>query len=132
MFNIFNKKPCNDPELLKRIQEDGIDYAALRFSQILIRDYLTRRIDAYNFILQELDGARQGNEQAKNFALASGIDSKEYIGTLKLDTPHLDSAQDFLIALSAKLHPKMDISISLKLKILENLMKYYGIGKYEL
>ena len=47
MFNIFNKKPCNDPELLKRIQEDGIDYAALRFSQILIRDYLTRRIDAY-------------------------------------------------------------------------------------
>ena len=79
-----------------------------------------------------LDGARQGNEQAKNFALESGIDSKEYIGTLKLDTPHLDSAQDFLIALSAKLHPKMDISISLKLKILENLMKYYGIGKYEL
>lgn len=41
MFDFFNKKEVDDPSLLEQIIKDGVDYAAERFSSILMQDFLT-------------------------------------------------------------------------------------------
>ena len=78
MFGFFNKKEVDDPALLQQITKDGVDYAATRFSSILIKDYLTTSSLAYGFVMQELDGARQGNDLSIKFVKNSGVAESEY------------------------------------------------------
>lgn len=129
MFGIFNKKKVNDPVFLKRITEDGISHAAERFSSILMRDSLPTGSLAHEFVMQELDGARQGDKSSVKFAKNSGVPESRYKGSLNHDTPELDKAQEFMQMITSKLYPRMDIIVPLRIEIVKNIMEAYGIGQ---
>ena len=129
MFGIFNKKKVNDPVFLKRVTEDGVIYAAERFSSILMRDSLTTSSLAHEFVMQELDGAHQGDNLSVKFVENSGVPESKYKGSLKHDTPELDGAQDFMHMITSKLYPRMDIIVPLRIEIVKNIMEAYGIGQ---
>jgi len=129
MFGIFNKKKVNDPVFLKRITEDGISHAAERFSSILMRDSLPTGSLAHEFVMQELDGARQGDKSSVKFAENSGVPESRYKGSLNHDTPELDKAQEFMQMITSKLYPRMDIIVPLRIEIVKNIMEAYGIGQ---
>ncbi len=121
-----------DTQLYEQIKADGIDHASKRFSQILIRDFLTNESLAYEFVLQELDGARNGTEYAKQFVKDSGIPPSEYHGHLSNDTPELDKAQLFFVAISMKLQSiDLDFSVELRVNVVNKIMQYYNLGRYD-
>lgn len=128
MFGFLNNKKVNDPALLKQIKKDGVGHAGQRFSSILMRDFLTTNSLAYSFVMQELDGARQGNDLSIKFVKDSGVAEYEYKGSLNQDTPELDMAQEWMQMLTSKLYPRMDIIVPLRLEIVKNIMEKYGIG----
>lgn len=130
MFGLFKKKKVNDPDFLKRIEKDGVDYVAKRMSEILIENGLPNKEIAYEFILQELDGARQGNNYAQDFAKNCGIPKGAYFGSLKNDTPELDIAQNIIQNISSRLMPMMDLAVELRIKIVNNVMQEFEFGKY--
>lgn len=131
MFEWFKKRKVNDPQLLEKIKSDGVKHAGKRFAEVIIDQHQLDSETAYLFILQELDGARQGDLIAKNFALNSGIDKSEYIGAMQSDMPEeVDNASMFLVALTQRLLPEMDIIRDLRLEILDNVMKIFYLGKY--
>ena len=132
MFDFLNKKEVEDPALLKQIIKDGVDYAAERFSSILMQDYLTTSSLAYGFVMQELDGARQGNDLSIEFVKNSGVAESEYKGSLNNDTPELDIAQEWMQMLTSKLYPRMDVIVPLRLGIVKGVMKKYNIGSNQL
>ena len=74
MFGMFKKKQKSDLERL--IEKDGIEYAAKRFSEIILQKMPTAEI-AYQFVLEEIEAASQGNETAIRFARNSGISQQE-------------------------------------------------------
>ena len=129
MFGFFNKKKVNDPVFLKRIKEDGIIHAAESLSSILMRDSLTTSSLAHEFVMQELDGARQGDKSSVKFAENSGVPESRYKGSLNHDTPELDKAQEFMQMITSKLYPRMDIIVPLRIEIVKNIMEAYGIGQ---
>ena len=130
MFSFFNKKKVDDPALLDQIIEDGVDYAAERFSSILMENFLTTRSLAYEFVMQELDGARQGNDFSIKFVENSGVAEYEYIDSLNHDTPELDKAQAYMQMIASKLYPRMDIVVPLRIGMVECVMRRYDIGKF--
>lgn len=131
MLNFLkNKKKPQNPELLKVITEDGIDHASDRFAEIIIQRYLSSRFVAYEFVLQELDGASYGSKEPLSFVKNSGVSASEYKGSLNKDTPYLDDAQAFINNLSFMLYPREDVSVPLRLAIVDKIMAYHQIGKY--
>ena len=130
MFGIFNKKKVNDPVFLKRITEDGISHAAERFSSILMRDSLPTGSLAHEFVMQELDGARQGNDFSIKFVENSGVAEYEYRDSLNHDTPELDKAQAYMQMIASKLYPRMDIVVPLRIGMVECVKRRYDIGKF--
>lgn len=132
MFGFSKKKQiCKNMELYQKIQEDGVEYASSRFAHILMRDFLKNSNLAYQFLLQELDGASCGNEQAVNFVKNSGISSSEYSGALRKDMPNeVEEASLFLVGISMELQPLQDFIVELRLAILNEMMKFYKFGKY--
>ncbi len=63
---------------------------------------------AYQFILEELDGASQGNAAAQAFARNSGIPASTYSGALGNSNSEIDGPegpQQLLLALSMQLMP---------------------------
>lgn len=130
MFSFLNKKEVDDPALLDQIIKDGVGYAAERFSSILMHDFLTTSSLAYGFVMQELDGARQGNDLSIKFVKNSGVAESEYKGSLNQDTPELDMAQEWMQMLTSKLYPRMDVIVPLRLGLVECIMKRYNIGRF--
>lgn len=132
MFDFFNKKEVDDPALLEQIIKDGVDYAAERFSSILMQDFLTTSSLAYGFVMQELDGARQGNDLSIEFVKNSGVAESEYKDSLNQNTPELDLSQEWMQLLTSKLYPRMDVIVPLRLGIVKCVMEKYNIGETSL
>lgn len=131
MFGMFKKKQQSDLE--KLIEKDGIDYAAKRFSEIILRKLSTTEI-AYQFILEEIEAASQGNDTAINFARNSGISPYEYKGSMSNSRPEVDGPdgpQQFLLALYMQLQSNADLVVRLRTRIVDNIMKSFSFGKYK-
>ena len=131
MFGMFKKQQKSDLE--KQIEKDGIEHAAKRLSEILLRKLPTTDI-AYQFVLEELDGASQGNHKAISFARNSGVSPHEYRGSLTKSTPEIDGPdgpQQFLTIVCAQLQPNMDLAVDLRVMIVDNIMQYFSFGKYK-
>lgn len=133
MFGLFGKKPvCKNVELYNQIQNDGIDYAGSRFAAVMIDNWLTDYDLAYDFVMQELDGASLGNDLARNFVRESGISPLQYRGALSIEAAsEVESASNFLMQLSSELQPKKDMIIELRLSIVKNIMAFYEIGNHD-
>lgn len=128
MFGLFKKKS----QLEQLIAKDGIEHASARFAEIVSQKLPTREI-AYKFILEELDGASQGNEASQGFARNSGIPATAYSGGLgnsnvEIDGP--DGPQQLLLALSMQLMPNQALMAEFRCRVDDNVMKRFRLGKY--
>lgn len=131
MFGMFKK--AQKSELEKAIEKDGIEYAAKRFSEIILRKLPTAEI-AYQFILEEIEAASQGNETAIKFARNSGISPQEYKGAMRSSRPEVDGPdgpQQFILALCMQLQPNVELVVDLRTKIVDNVMRALSFGKYK-
>ena len=128
VFGLFKKKT----QLEQLIAKDGIEHATERFAEIISRKLPTTEI-AYEFILEELDGASQGNEASKRFAESSGIPATEYKGALSNSNPDVDGAdgpQQLLLRLSLELLQNQALMAEFKCKVDDKVMKRFRLGKY--
>ena len=127
MFNIFRKKT----QVEKLLATDGIEHATERFSQIVSRKLTTRQI-AYQFILEELDGASRGNAASQQFARNSGIASAEYRGALDSSIPEVDGPdgpQQLLLGLSLQI-ANQDQMAEFRCKVDDKIMRGFAFGRY--
>lgn len=130
MFGMFKKKQKSDLE--KLIEKDGIEHAAKRFSEIILQKIPTEEI-AYQFVLEEIEAASQGNDTAISFARNSGISPQEYKGSMSNSRPEVDGPdgpQQFILALCMQLQPNVDLVVELRTKIVDNIMKTLSFGQY--
>lgn len=128
MFGLFKKKT----QVQQLIANDGIEHATERFEVIISRMLSTREI-ARQFILEELDGASQGNEASQTFARSSGIPASEYKHALDNSNPEIDGPegpQQLLLALSMQLIPNQALMAEFRCKVDDKVMKRFRLGKY--
>lgn len=128
MFNIFRKKT----QVESLIANDGIEHVTDRFSEIISRKLTSREI-AYQFILEEIEGASMGNSASKQFASNSGIHPDEYKGALNSSMPEVDGPdgpQQLLMGLSLQLARNQELMAEFRCRIDEKIMQRFGLGKY--
>lgn len=129
MFERIKKKS----EIAKLIEADGIDHATTRFAEILSEKLTTKEV-AYQFVLEEIEAASQGNEVAKKLARESGIEPSEYEGAMHNSRPEVDGAggpQQLLLAFCFQLHSDPDLQVSFRTMIVDKLMRSFEFGKYD-
>ena len=128
VFGLFRRKT----QVEKLIADDGIEHATDRFAQIVARQIPSRQV-AYQFILEELDGASKGNTASQRFAKNSGIASTEYLGALSRSTPDVDGPdgpQQLLLGLSLQISNR-DLMAAFRCKVDDKIMRNFLLGRYE-
>lgn len=128
MFGLFKKKS----QLEQLIAKDGMEHATARFAEIVSQKLRTREV-AYQFILEELDGASQGNAAAQGFARNSGIPASAYSGALGNSNAEIDGPegpQQLLLALSMQLMPNQALMAEFRCRVDDHVMKRFRLGKY--
>lgn len=124
MFKLFRKKT----QIEALIANDGMDRATDHFSQIITAKLGTRDV-AYRFMLQELDGASQGNESSQLFAKNSGIAPAQYRGALNYSSPEVDAPQQVLLELSLQIS-NQELMAEFRCKVDEKIMQRFDLGKH--
>jgi len=129
-----NNRPKEDIDFENQVRNDGYEYAGKRIADLL-NEKITSRDLARQFILEELDAARQGNDFAQNFVKSSGFKSFEYIGAINRtrwegDVSELEHLQLFLRAFLIKISD-IDLMVKLSTKVVDEIMQRWGLGKYE-
>jgi len=128
VFGLFKKKS----QLEQLIAKDGMEHATARFAEIVSQKLHTREV-AYQFILEELDGASQGNAAAQGFARNSGIPASAYSGALGNSNAEIDGPegpQQLLLALSMQLMPNQALMAEFRCRVDDHVMKRFRLGKY--
>lgn len=129
-FNMFNKsQPKSDLE--KQIELDGVEHAIHRLTEVTLNKIGSKEI-AYQFILEELEGASMGNSLSKDFAKTSGINPIEYKGAMdnsmiEVDGP--EGPQQFLRYIGMQLSESLRVQVSLG--VVDGVMKHFSLGKYK-
>lgn len=130
---MFWNKKKTQLEIL--IEKDGLDYSSKRIAEIL-NDKIPTLAVATQFILEELDAASTGNHVAQQFVRDSGFEEHEYAGALHNSFDEVDGEngpQQFLNALLlSQIKNDMDLMISLRVKIVDHLMRHWELGRYAL
>jgi len=118
--------------MIETIEEYGIDKTSE-----LLAEYVNQRISsedvAMQFILEEIEAASQGNELAKIFASSSGFDESDYNGAMHNSFEEVDGEdgpQQEILNLCMMLYPNQDLMAELRMKTIDNIMKYWELGKY--
>lgn len=119
-------------KMIETIEQYGIDSTAE-----LLAEYVNQKIPseevAIQFVLEELEAASQGNELAKIFAENSGFDEDDYIGAMYNSFEEVDGEdgpQQEILNLCMMLYPDQDLMADLRIKTVDNIMKYWKLGKY--
>lgn len=135
LFNsIFGeKKDIKETQLEKELNQNGIEYLSKK-----IVNELSTKIDtkvlATQFILEELDAARLGDEFAQNFAKYSGFKPEEYINAMRKTKwqgeesklEHLQlTFRHFLVQIN-----NLDLRVLLSTSVVDEIMKNWKLGKY--
>lgn len=131
MFGLFSKKKEND--IQKLIKNDGIEHATKRFAEVICEMLITKE-NAYQFILEEVEAASEGNIAAMKFAADSGISPEEYSGAMQNSCPEIDGdngPQQFLLNISSQLLSDPDLMVRFRTQIAENVMKKFQLGKFK-
>ena len=119
-------------KMIETIEQYGIDSTAE-----LLAEYVNQKIPseevAIQFILEEIEAASQGNELAKIFAENSGFDEDDYIGAMYNSFEEVDGEdgpQQEILNLCMMLYPDQDLMADLRIKTVDNIMRYWKLGKY--
>jgi hypothetical protein len=130
MMGFFNKRKN---EIEKRIKQEGMDKVTRSFANKIVEMLETKEF-AYQFVLEEVEAASGGNDTAIDWAKKSGIPPEEYRGAMQNSMPEIDGAngpQQFLLQLSSQLMSTPDLMVEFRTQIVEKVMKYFLIGKFE-
>jgi hypothetical protein len=132
--NIFNAEDVvKKSDLVKRIEKDGIEYVTRHFTEKILNKLKTKDI-AYQFVLEEVEAASQGSDAAIRFAKDSGIGENEYRGSIKksrIEVDGPDGPQQTLLRICSQLVSNKDLMVELRIRIVDNIMKAFFLGKYE-
>lgn len=85
---------------------------------------------AYQFVLEELDAARQGNDVAMLFVQDSGFFESEYVDAMQNSFEEVDGAngpQQFLLNSVMPYASNMDIMVNVRLSVVENIIKKWQL-----
>jgi hypothetical protein len=141
-MGLFNKvfgmmiSPKQNEENLafeKQVRKDGVPHAAKRIAALM-----NEKIDsielARQFVLEELDAARQGDIYAVNFVKTSGFSPTAYTGAIEKtrwvgEESRLEHIQLFMRCFTNKLSD-MDLMTKLSIAIVDEIMKTWKLGKY--
>lgn len=111
------------------IRDIGVERASQLYAYV-IRQKIKNRKDRLQFILEELDGASQGNDTAKLFAKNSGIPPYKYAGALDRSYPAIDGPdgpQQFLRMVSMRLISDQDLMVDFTLSVVKRIMEDHGL-----
>jgi hypothetical protein len=122
-----------DAAFEKQVRHDGIEHASSRIAE-LVNEKIQSKEVAIQFVLEELDAARNGNDIAVDFALNSGYSPYEYIGALEKTTwedeeSELEHVQLFLRHFGAKISD-IDLRVELGVNVVDKIMRKWKLGKY--
>jgi hypothetical protein len=126
MFNILRSKRTKVQQL---IADHGFDEAVNISAQAVIAK-LPNRASAYQFLLQELDGASKGNDQSQRMARESGIPEDHYRGALERDVPEVNEAHDHITSYSIQLMPEETLMARFRVAIDVEVMKHFELGRF--
>ena len=130
----FNS-PHKQYELKEDVEhiDEVIKYGMSIIFQRVNEKIKTREI-ALQFVLEELDAARQGDKTARKFARESGFSEDEYIGAMNNSIEEVDGdygPQQLLISLiSEATRGDLTIMSKYKTKVIDEIMQYWSLGKY--
>ena len=85
---------------------------------------------AFQFVLEELDAARQGNDDAIQFVNNSGFSASEYEGAMHNSFEEVDGAngpQQHLLSSVMPYSSDMDFMVSLRLQVVENIINEWRL-----
>lgn len=85
---------------------------------------------ALQFVLEELDAARQGNEEAVQFVKNSGFSASEYEGAMKNSFEEVDGPngpQQYLLSAVMQYSSNMDFMVNLRLQVVKNVMNTWEL-----
>lgn len=130
-----NNRLQEDMDFENQVKNDGYEYAGKRIADLL-NEKITSKNLAKQFVLEELDGARQGNEFAQNFVKHSGYKSNEYIGAINKtkwegEESELEHIQLFLRAILIKISD-IDLMVKLSTCVVDETMKRWKLAKYSI
>lgn len=92
---------------------------------------------AEQFIYEELEAASYGNDEAKQFVEKSGVDKLYYINAMKNSLPEVDGSFEnpqqmlHLLSFQIKNSRNENLLVSIRLLVVDKIMKKWRIGKYK-
>ena len=125
MFGFLKKKT----EIERDIEQRGI-HAAARDAAAAVSRHIPDRDVAFRVIIEELDGARQGNEASREYARQSGIPEVEYLGALNNDDREVYGPQEVILAISLQSSKDMEAVSKFRCAIGDMLMRQFKLGRY--
>jgi hypothetical protein len=129
-----DERNMNEIAFEKSVIKDGPEYAGMRVAQI-INEKITSIDLAKQFVLEELDAARQGNNHAVKFVQQSGFKPSEYIGAMSKtkwegDESELEHLQLYFRYFLMQIKD-IDLMVKLSTSTVNEIMKMYHLGKYD-
>ncbi|QCZ94363.1 hypothetical protein [Salinimonas iocasae] len=138
MFGWLKRKKKKEKRKKKNPIKEMIDARGLKPCALVLAGVIWERISnaevAYQFVLEELGAAHNGNDAAQAFAKQSGIAFKSYEGAMQriwsaIDGP--DGPQQRLLQTCAMLKAYPDLIVALRIAIVDATMSRYELGKYD-
>ncbi len=126
MLKFLRKKS----DVQKLIDRAGLEGASFHYAGIVAGKIPNHRI-LKQFLLEELDGASQGNEFAQEFARDSPIPAHEYKGALRCSFPEVDGPngpQQTLHRITLQLSSNRDLMAKFRIMIVSNIAQRMRVG----
>lgn len=117
-------------EISLLIAEHGLEVVVNAAAQEVIDRLLNEHI-AYEFSLQELDGASQGNDYSRLCAALSGIPERAFKGSLSKSIPEIDGPdgpQQYLLQLSLSLAQDRELMAKFRCDVGSVVRKHFKLG----
>jgi len=114
------------------VRKHGVNSAASWASQEVMK-----RINSYDvalqFVLEEIDAARQGNDTAINFANNSGFKESEYVDAMDSSFEEVDGPDGPQLCLLDIVLQITDIDLMVRLRVatVDKIMQHWKLGKYK-
>lgn len=98
----------------------------------LIHNLVSSKIEtkevAYQFILEELEAASQGNQEAQEFVARNKFTADEYEGALQNSMPEVDGPdgpQQILLTLLMQIGGSPEMIASIRIKVVQKIINYW-------
>lgn len=126
MFGFFKKKKSKIQQL---IDERGYE-GAVAIAAGSVMERIPNRAAAYEFILQELDGASMGSESSRKAAAGSGMAPSEYKGALDKDAPATEAARDHIANYAIQLATDPELMARFRVDMGVEVMRRFELGRF--